>query len=92
MTTQQKCICLTEQPQGTRPGPNAEIRLTAEPKCQWCGGSGLLAVTISHDPPPVPIYDADWNATVDGCEEYSPVGYGITGDAALLDLMNRLSE
>ncbi len=86
-----KCICLSEQPQGIRPGPNAPVRLEADRGCSFCGGTGDLSITISHDPPPVPLPACDWNASIDGAE-YGPIGYGATAADALSDLLIRIEE
>ena len=50
-----KCVCLSEEPQGIRPGPNAQTRLESDSKCPHCGGEGVLVVKTSFDPPPIPI-------------------------------------
>ena len=87
----QKCVCLHEEPQGIRPGPNAKTRLQADPKCCFCGGRGTLTIDVSHDPPPCPIRGADWNAIVEGSET-GPQGYGSTKQEAVDDLLIRMVE
>ena len=88
-----KCICLSEQPQGIRPGPNAPIRVESDPKCPLCGGEGVLAVKTSFDPPPIPVRTSDWSAWVEGTEdENMAIGYGGDVGAAVENLMCQLEE
>lgn len=92
MTVSERCTCLTEQPQGNRPGPNAKIRLESDPKCHFCQGGGVLLISVSYERPPVPLPNCEWSAVVEGCEEYGPVGYGGTKTAALENLKMQLEE
>lgn len=88
----QKCVCLHDEPQGIRPGPNARTRPQADPKCYFCGGSGRVAISVFYERPPCPITGADWNALVEGCEETGPQGYGATKAEAVQDLLIRMVE
>lgn len=92
MTMSVQCPCLSDQPQGIRPGPNAPTRLEADPRCKSCNGEGDLRVNVSYDPPPIPVRGSDWNAVVDGREEYGPVGYGATKMAAVQNLLDQLED
>ena len=92
MTVSELCPCLTDQPQGIRPGPNAPTRTEANPKCHFCQGTGHLLITVVYERPPVPLPDCEWSAIVDGCEGVGPVGYGGTKVAALVNLMMQLDE
>ena len=92
MTISERCICVTEQPQGIRPGPNAQTRLEADPKCHACNGEGNLLISVDYIWPPIPTRQFDWSAVVDGHEDHGPYGYGPTKDAAVADLMLRLEE
>jgi hypothetical protein len=92
MTISELCICLHDEPQGIRPGPNAPIRPEANPKCWFCQGTGRLLITVVYERPPVQLPNCEWSAIVDGCEEVGPVGYGGTKVAALANLMRKLEE
>ena len=85
------CGCLHEEPQGIRPGPNAPVRIEADPKCSHCGGEGKVSYTTYYDPKPVPFRGGDWEAIPDGSET-GPVGYGATKAEAIRDLEIRLQE
>ncbi len=37
-----RCYCVSEEPQGIRPGPSAPTRAVAERDCPCCGGDGLV--------------------------------------------------
>ena len=90
LTITKQCVCVTEESDCTR--SYAKQRMLAQPKCYFCGGRGLATIDVSHEPPPVPLPNCDWNATVDGCEETGPVGYGSTKQAAVDDLLIRMVE
>lgn len=49
-------------------------------------------VSVSHVAPPVPSRDFDYQARVDDYEDDSPVGHGRTPGAALVELIESLSE
>ncbi len=56
-------------------------------------GKPVCLVTTSHDYPPIPSREADWSAVADAFyDEGEPVGRGPTEDAAVLDLVEQLSE
>ncbi len=38
--TTEQCYCVSEEPQGIRPGPNAKTRMVAERDCPCCNGDG----------------------------------------------------
>jgi hypothetical protein len=79
MTISERCICLTDEPQGFR-------------RCPVCNGEGNLLISVDYIRPPIPTCQFDWAAVVDGQEEYGPYGHGATKDAAVADLMLRLEE
>ena len=92
MTITKKCLCLHEQPQGIRPGPNAKTRLEADRKCRLCGGEGTLTVRTTHEagqPREIAVYEA-WRAVAIGAEDIT--GYGGTKAEAVADLMIRMVE
>ncbi len=89
-TVNTKCVCLHEEPQGIRSGPNAKMRLEADRKCRFCGGRGVVTIEVYHDPPPY-VRGADWNAILQDSET-GPEGYGMTNAAAVDDLLIRMEE
>jgi hypothetical protein len=90
MTISVQCPCLADEPAPMQRGPNAAVRLTADPRCKACAGEGDLLVSVVRDPPPIPARDCDWSAVVDGQEEYGPYGYGATQDGAVENLLSQL--
>ena len=92
MTVSIQCPCLSEQPQGIRPGPNAPVRLESDPRCKHCNGAGDLLVSVIYERPPIPTSGCDWSAVIDGHEEYGPYGRGRTKVDAIQDLLTRLEE
>lgn len=51
-----------------------------------------LKIITEHWPKPIPTRKYDYEAWVDGKEETGPVGYGLTEDAAVEDLLEQIDE
>jgi len=49
-------------------------------------------VRISYDPPPIPVRDFDYYATLDGYDGGDPIGHGKSRDEALTELMIAVEE
>jgi hypothetical protein len=52
-----KCPCVHEEPQGIRPGPDAPIRMEANPTCELCGGEGTITAQQEYDD----CLDSEWS-------------------------------
>jgi hypothetical protein len=52
-----------------------------------------MAKIITHQEyPPIPVRNFDWNATRDGWEPGSPIGWGRTAQEAIQDLLDEEEE
>ena len=52
----------------------------------------MTCIITTHVYPPIPIRNFDWNACVDGDEEYGPSGWGRTEAEAIADLLAQLED
>ncbi len=60
MTNKQKCWCVSEEPQGIRPGPNAPTREVAERDCPCCGGDGMVTPAGADLFEKARMYASEW--------------------------------
>ena len=44
-------------------------------------------IVCAYDPPPIPIRIFDWCAYREGYEPPDPIGFGLTKEAAIADLL-----
>ena len=49
----------------------------------------MKKIITSYDCPPVPVRDYDWSAVREGYEEGNCIGYGMTEQEAIDDLLEQ---
>jgi hypothetical protein len=49
------------------------------------------SVKTHYAPPPIPLRNFDWSATLDGYEPGDPIGHGATEATAIADLQEQLA-
>lgn len=52
----------------------------------------MTRIIATYDPPPIPIRNHDWSATLDGYDAGDPIGWGRTREEAVADLEEQLAE
>jgi hypothetical protein len=52
----------------------------------------MTRIIATYDPPPIPVRNCDWSATLDTYDAGDPIGWGRTRDEAVADLEEQLAD
>ena len=52
----------------------------------------MTRIVTTFDPPPIPVRNCDWSATLDSYDAGDPIGFGRTREEAVADLEEQLAD
>jgi hypothetical protein len=52
----------------------------------------MTRIITTFDPPPIPVRNCDWAATLDSYDAGDPIGFGRTREEAVADLEEQLAD